>query len=101
MIAAEKMTGSREWGYFTLISPVFITALLLLISGIPLLETSAHKKYKNDPTYINYLNETSILVIYIINIVRYFYIFLIFLIFTKLDSDAKFYLQSFAFIYKR
>jgi steroid 5-alpha reductase family enzyme len=64
MIAAERMTGSREWGYFTLISPVFITALLLLISGLPLLETSAHKKYKNDPTYINYLNETSILVVY-------------------------------------
>jgi steroid 5-alpha reductase family enzyme len=41
--------------------PVFITLLLLFVSGIPLLERSAQAKYGDDPTYREYKRRTSIL----------------------------------------
>jgi steroid 5-alpha reductase family enzyme len=42
--------------------PVFITLLLLFVSGIPPLERSADEKYGNDPAYREYKRRTSILV---------------------------------------
>ena len=42
--------------------PVFITLLLLFVSGIPLLERSADEKYGGDPAYHDYKRRTSILV---------------------------------------
>ena len=42
--------------------PVFITVLLLFVSGIPLLERSADEKYGDDPAYRDYKRRTSILV---------------------------------------
>jgi len=42
--------------------PVFITLLLLFVSGIPLLERSAEAKYGDDPAYREYKRRTSILV---------------------------------------
>ena len=42
--------------------PVFITLLLLFVSGIPLLERSADEKYGSDPAYRDYKRRTSILV---------------------------------------
>jgi steroid 5-alpha reductase family enzyme len=42
--------------------PVFITLLLLFVSGIPPLERSANAKYGDDPTYREYRRRTSILV---------------------------------------
>jgi steroid 5-alpha reductase family enzyme len=42
--------------------PVFITLLLLFVSGIPLLERSAEEKYGDDPAYRDYKRRTSILV---------------------------------------
>jgi steroid 5-alpha reductase family enzyme len=63
------------WGLFVLavpfldgaafavvIGPVFITLLLLFVSGIPLLERSADAKYGDDPAYREYKRRTSILV---------------------------------------
>jgi steroid 5-alpha reductase family enzyme len=63
------------WGLFVLavpfldgaafavvIGPVFITLLLLFVSGIPLLERSAEAKYGDDPNYREYKRRTSILV---------------------------------------
>ncbi|MBU1014101.1 MAG: DUF1295 domain-containing protein [Bacteroidetes bacterium] len=44
-----------------LISPVFITTLLLFVSGIPLLEKSADKKWGTDHDYTLYKNNTGIL----------------------------------------
>ena len=44
------------------IGPVFITLLLLFVSGIPLLERSAEAKYGHDPAYREYKQRTSILV---------------------------------------
>ena len=44
------------------IGPVFITLLLLFVSGIPPLERSADEKYGDDPAYRDYKRRTSILV---------------------------------------
>jgi steroid 5-alpha reductase family enzyme len=44
------------------IGPVFITVLLLFVSGIPLVERSADEKYGDDPAYRDYKQRTSILV---------------------------------------
>lgn len=44
------------------VGPVFITLLLLFVSGIPLLEKSADEKYGSDGAYRDYKRRTSILV---------------------------------------
>jgi steroid 5-alpha reductase family enzyme len=48
--------------FAVVVGPVFITLLLLFVSGIPLLERSADKKYGDDPAYREYKRKTSILV---------------------------------------
>jgi steroid 5-alpha reductase family enzyme len=48
--------------FAVVIGPVFITLLLLFVSGIPLLERSADGKYGDDPAYREYKRRTSILV---------------------------------------
>lgn len=47
---------------WTIIGPLWTTFLLLFVSGIPLLEASADKKYGNDPEYLQYKSNTSVLV---------------------------------------
>ena len=47
---------------WTIIGPLWTTFLLLFVSGIPFLEASADKKYGDDPEYIKYKKETSILI---------------------------------------
>lgn len=49
-------------GLVSLISPVFIIILLKYVSGIPLLERSAMKKYGDDPDYRKYVENTSRLI---------------------------------------
>ncbi|MBN1501813.1 MAG: DUF1295 domain-containing protein [Spirochaetes bacterium] len=46
--------------YFT--GPLFITLLIIFVSGIPLLEKSADSKWGDNPDYISYKQKTSILV---------------------------------------
>jgi steroid 5-alpha reductase family enzyme len=48
--------------FAVVLGPVFITLLLLFVSGIPLLERSAETKYGDDPAYRAYKRRTSILV---------------------------------------
>lgn len=48
--------------FAVVIGPVFITLLLLFVSGIPLLERSAEAKHGDDPAYREYKRRTSILV---------------------------------------
>lgn len=48
--------------WLTILGPVFITVLLLFVSGIPLLEKSAEKKYGDDPAYQEYKRRTSLFV---------------------------------------
>jgi steroid 5-alpha reductase family enzyme len=47
--------------FAVVIGPVFITLLLLFVSGIPLLERSADAKYGDEPAYREYKRRTSIL----------------------------------------
>jgi len=48
--------------FAVVVGPVFITLLLLFVSGIPPLERSADRKYGDDPAYREYKRGTSILV---------------------------------------
>jgi steroid 5-alpha reductase family enzyme len=50
------------WAFGVVVGPVFITVLLLFVSGIPLVERSADEKYGDDPAYRDYKGRTSILV---------------------------------------
>lgn len=50
------------WGYLYFIGPLFITFMLLFVSGIPILEKSAEERWGSDPEYIEYRDSTSILV---------------------------------------
>ena len=47
---------------WTIIGPLWTTFLLLFVSGIPLLESSADKKYGDDSEYLQYKSNTSILI---------------------------------------
>jgi steroid 5-alpha reductase family enzyme len=47
---------------FAAAGPVFITLLLLFVSGVPLLEKSADEKYGKDPAYQAYKRRTSIFI---------------------------------------
>ncbi|ALO44990.1 DUF1295 domain-containing protein [Pseudohongiella spirulinae] len=59
LIALPVLSG---WQYVTLISPVFVVLLLTRISGIPMLEARADKRWGNDSGYLSYKEKTSILV---------------------------------------
>ena len=48
--------------YLTLVSPLFVYLLLVRISGIPLLERKANRRWGNDPAYITYRKNTPALV---------------------------------------
>jgi steroid 5-alpha reductase family enzyme len=48
--------------FAVVLGPLFITLLLLFVSGIPPLERSAEAKYGDDPAYREYKRRTSILV---------------------------------------
>ncbi|MBT3249195.1 MAG: DUF1295 domain-containing protein [Candidatus Pacebacteria bacterium] len=48
--------------WLTILGPMFITFILLFISGIPLLEKRYNKKYKNDLKYQSYKKCTSLLI---------------------------------------
>jgi steroid 5-alpha reductase family enzyme len=48
------------WDFLTAIGPVFLTLLLLFVSGVPLLEKSADAKYGSDPAYQEYKRRTSL-----------------------------------------
>lgn len=59
IIAAPALQG---WQYATLISPVFVTVLLTMGSGIPLLEKRADEKWGGEPEYERYKSTTPVLV---------------------------------------
>ncbi|MEM7410933.1 MAG: DUF1295 domain-containing protein [Myxococcota bacterium] len=55
LIAAPALRG---WQLVTLISPVFVYVLLSRISGVPLLEQRAEKRWGQDPEYVSYRDRT-------------------------------------------
>ena len=60
VIAIPVLSG---WQWVTLISPVFITVLLTQVSGVPMLERRAEKKWGDDPDYQAYRDRTPVLML--------------------------------------
>ncbi len=50
------------WDFLTILGPLALTILLLFVSGVPLLEKSAEKKYGADPAYREYMRRTSLFI---------------------------------------
>lgn len=59
IVAAPVLQG---WQVLTLVSPVFVVLLICRVSGIPLLEARAEKKWGNDPSYQEYVHNTPVLI---------------------------------------
>ena len=59
LIALPALVG---WQHATLVSPVFVFVLLPRISGVPLLEARAKKRWGDDPEFRAYTERTSTLV---------------------------------------
>jgi steroid 5-alpha reductase family enzyme len=59
IVAAPVLSG---WQWVALVSPVFVTALLTRVSGIPLLERKADARWGDDPAYQAYTRTTPVLV---------------------------------------
>jgi steroid 5-alpha reductase family enzyme len=58
-IAVMAFPVLQGWQYATLVSPVFVTILLTRISGIPLLEEAADKKWGGKADYEEYKRRTA------------------------------------------
>ena len=56
---------SAPFGYLSLLSPLWISVLLLRISGIPLLQEKWKIKYGQDPRFLSYLESTWNLIPYL------------------------------------
>ena len=54
LIAASILTG---WKWVAVLSPIFITAILLFLSGIPLLEEKADERYIHAVLFAFHLDE--------------------------------------------
>ncbi len=52
----------QSWQYLTLISPIFVATLITKVSGLPMLESYADKKWGNDKDYQQYKKNTPILI---------------------------------------
>jgi steroid 5-alpha reductase family enzyme len=61
-VAIVALPVLRGWQWVTLISPVFVFLLLTRVSGVPLLEKSADKRWGGEPEYEAYKARTSVLV---------------------------------------
>ena len=61
-VALTATPALDGWRYLTLVSPVFVWLLLTRVSGIPLLEAHADRKWGADPAYRAYKARTPVLV---------------------------------------
>ena len=57
-----SLPSLSAWEYLVVVGPLFISYLLLFVSGIPPLERSYDKKYSNNEKYKNYKKRTSVFV---------------------------------------
>lgn len=60
VIALPVLSG---WRWVTLISPVFVTLLLTKVSGIPMLEARAEKRWGDEKEYQRYVDATPVLIL--------------------------------------
>ncbi len=61
-VAIIALPVLQGWQWVALISPVFVTVLLTRVSGIPLLEQKADKKWGGQPGYEEYKQKTPVLI---------------------------------------
>ena len=61
-VAVAALPALDGWRYLTLVSPAFVWLLLTRVSGIPLLEAQADRKWGADPAYQSYKARTPVLV---------------------------------------
>lgn len=61
-IAVVALPALHGWSHLTLVSPVFVWALLVRISGVPMLEARADRKWGGEPVYQAYKTRTPVLV---------------------------------------
>jgi steroid 5-alpha reductase family enzyme len=61
-MALLALPALQGWQYLTLISPVFVTILLTRVSGLPMLEARADKKWGGQADYEAYKSSTPVLV---------------------------------------
>ncbi len=61
VIALPVLSG---WQWVTLISPIFVSFLLLKVSGVPLLENNAESRWGDDPEFRHYKAKTPSLIPY-------------------------------------
>ncbi len=61
-VAVIALPVLQGWQWVALISPVFVTVLLTRVSGIPLLEQKADKKWGGQPDYEEYKKKTPVLI---------------------------------------
>jgi steroid 5-alpha reductase family enzyme len=61
-IAIIALPVLQGWQWFALISPFFVTLLLTRVSGVPLLEKKADKKWGGQEDYESYKKRTPVLI---------------------------------------
>ena len=61
-VSLVALAGLSSWQYFTLISPVFVFILLTRISGLPMLNSAARKRWGDDPEFLAYKKSTPVLI---------------------------------------
>jgi len=63
-IAVLALPVLAGWQWVTLVSPVFVSFLLLKVSGVPMLENNAESRWGNDPAFRKYKENTPTLIPY-------------------------------------
>jgi steroid 5-alpha reductase family enzyme len=61
-IFVAAVPAFRGWDFLTVVGPLGLTLLLLFVSGVPLLEKSAEKKYGKNADYQEYKRRTSLFI---------------------------------------
>lgn len=61
-VAIITLPVLHGWQWVAMISPVFVTLLLTRVSGIPLLEAKADRKWGGQPDYEDYKKNTPVLI---------------------------------------
>ncbi len=61
-MAIIALPNLQSWQYLTLISPIFVATLIIKVSGLPMLESYADKKWGNNKDYQEYKKNTPILI---------------------------------------
>ncbi len=62
-MAIMVVPALQGWQYLTLISPIFVATLLMKVSGVPMLERRADKKWGGQADYEEYKAKTPVLVL--------------------------------------